>query len=296
MKRSAHSFVRRLAVLALAGATGAAWPQTTAGTPPPPAGVVQPVDAAPAPATASQPTDKLVTGFSGFSGSPENAASLVNGLRTGTPITLSGPTGSGGVGEVLTFSAPTRPMGYGNIRIALSLAKAQLASQGIGDPTPTELQGALLGKTIVASDGSVTTTQGVLQMRAAGMGWGKIANTMGFKLGAVMSGKQSFAAATAATTHAPRTTGALGSASPGTGKSRITTAGGGSVNAGSHGKSQVVTAAGGAGGRVSTGLGQGGQGSHGHGAGVSSGVVSAAGGNAAAGAQGAARGNAHGKP
>jgi len=288
MKRSTHSFVRTLAVLTFAGATGAAWPQTTAGTPPPPTGLIQPIATAPTPATASKPTDKLVSSFSDFTGSPENAASLVNGLRTGTAITLSGPTGVGGVGEVRTFSAPTRPMGYGNIRIALSLAKAQLASQGIGDPTPAELQGALLGKTIVASDGSVTTTQGILQMRASGMGWGKIANTMGFKLGAVMSGKQSFTAA-----NAHGTTSALGSASTGTGKSRITTAGGGSVNAGNHGKSQVVTAAGGGDGRVSTGFGQG---NHGHGAGVSSGVVSAVGGNAAGGAQGAAHGNAHGKP
>ena len=278
MKRSPHTFILTLAALTFASATGAAWPQTTADKLP-----------APAPTTASQPTDKLVSSFSGFTGSPENAASLVNGLRTGAAITLSGPTGSGNVGEVLTFSAPTRPMGYGNIRIALSLAKAQLVSQGISDPTPTELQGALLGKTIVASDGSVTATQGILQMRASGMGWGKIANTMGFKLGAVMNGKQSFTAATNA--KASGTTSALGSASPGAGRSRITTAGGGSVNAGSHGKSQIVTAAGG-GGRVSTGLG--GQG--GHGAGVSSGVVRAAGGNAAAGAQGAAHGNAHGKP
>lgn len=287
MKGSNHPFVRTFAALALACAASGTWSQTTTGTPPLPSGVIQPVSTAPSPATASKPTEKLVSSFSDFSGSPANAASLVNGLRTGSAITLSGPTGSSTVGEVLTFSAPTRPMGYGNIRISLSLAKAQLASQGITNPTPTELQGALMGTTIVGSNGSTTTTQGILQMRASGMGWGKIANTMGFKLGSVMSGKQTFPAATAST---GGTTSALGSGPVGHGKSGITTAGGGSINAGGHGKSQVVTAAGSSGGRMTTGLGQG------HGAGVSAGVVSAAGGNAGGSAQGVAHGNGHGKP
>ena len=286
MKYAKQPLVRTLVALALACATGAVWAQTASGTPP---------TVGTAPATASKPTDKLVSTFSDFSGSPDNAASLVNGLRTGSAITLSGPTGGSPGGEALTFSAPTRPMGYGNIRIALSLAQTQLASQGITNPTPAQLQGALVGST----DGA--TTQGILQMRASGMGWGQIANSMGYKLGPVMSGKQTFTTAT--TSAAGTTTRTAGSSSTVHGKSGITTAGGGSINAGghgksqtvtatgSHGKSQVVTAAGGGGGSgVSTGLG------HGHAAGASSGVVSAAGGKAGAGASGAAHGKGGGKP
>lgn len=279
----AKPLVRTLVALALACASGAVWAQTASNAAPT-------VGTSPTPATASQPTDKLVSTFSDFSGSPDNAASLVNGLRTGTAITLSGPTGGSPGGEALTFSAPTRPMGYGNIRIALSLAQTQLASQGITNPTPAQLQGALVGST------DSTTTQGILQMRASGMGWGQIANSMGYKLGPVMSGKQTFTTTT--TSAAGTAAGTTTRASGGTvvhGKSSITTAGGGSINAGGHGggqsKSQTVTAAGGGGGSgVSTGLG------HGHGVGASAGVVSAAGGKAGAGGQGATHGKGGGKP
>lgn len=279
----AKPLVRTLVALALACASGAVWAQTASNAAPT-------VGTSPTPATASQPTDKLVSTFSDFSGSPDNAASLVNGLRTGTAITLSGPTGGSPGGEALTFSAPTRPMGYGNIRIALSLAQTQLASQGITNPTPAQLQGALVGST------DSTATQGILQMRASGMGWGQIANSMGYKLGPVMSGKQTFTTTT--TSAAGTAAGTTTRASGGTvvhGKSSITTAGGGSINAGGHGggqsKSQTVTAAGGGGGSgVSTGLG------HGHGVGASAGVVSAAGGKAGAGGQGATHGKGGGKP
>lgn len=156
--------------------------------------VCAPAVADPVPATAATPSGKLVASFSDFAGSPENSASLVNGLRTGTPITLTDPAVVGGPPpNSTTFTAPTKPMGYGNVRIALSLAQARLASEGITNPTAAELQGALIGRTYAGPDG-VTTTDGVLQMRAAGMGWGKIANTMGYKLGPVMSGKQTLVA------------------------------------------------------------------------------------------------------
>lgn len=279
MKYAKQPLVRTLVALALACASGAVSAQTANSTTPT-------LGTAPTPATASKPTEKLVSTFSDFSGSPDNAASLVKGLRSGSPITLSGPSGGSPGGEALTFSAPTRPMGYGNIRIALSLAQAQLASQGITNPTPTQLQGALTGSA------DSTATQGILQMRASGMGWGQIANSMGYKLGPVMSGKQTFTATTV--NAAGTTTRASGGTSVTHGKSGITTAAGGSLNAGGHGgghgKSQTVTAAGGGGSGMSTGLG------HGHAAGASAGVVSAAGGKAGAGGQGATHGKGGGKP
>lgn len=255
----------------------------------------QTASTAPPPTTATTPTDKLTTSFSSFAGSPENANALVTGLRTGSPVTLTSNTPTA---ESVTFTPPTRPMGYGNVRIALSLAEARLASQGITDPTPAELRGALMG-----TSGPAGTTPGVLQLRASGMGWGQIAHSMGFKLGPVMSGKQTFTAATAAAGATASSsagpgrssvTTAAGGGSVGAGsrgKSGITTAGGGSANAGGggQGRSHVVTAAGGASGNahVTTGLGQG-----------NGGGASAAGAVTAAGARGNAGGaaNGHGKP
>lgn len=232
-----------------------------------------------APATASQPDGKLVSQFSDLAGSEENSAALVTGLRKGTDITLTEQTTQGGTLTTTstTFSPGTKPMGYGNVRIALSLARAQLASQGITNPTTAQLQGALVGTT--NTDG--TMTQGILQMRASGMGWGKIANTMGFKLGAVMSGKMTYAQATATTTGSSTTSTATSAttasaASHGVGKGIVTGSGGSSSYRGNSG---ITTAAGGGGnGHLATGLGMGG----GQGNGAVNAAGSRAGGNSGA--------------
>ena len=218
--------------------------------------VCSPAVADPVPATATTPSGKLAAGFSDFAGSPENSASLVNGLRTGAPITLTDPAVVGGPPpNSTTFTSPTKPMGYGNVRIALSLAQTQLASEGISNPTAFELQGALIGRTYVGPDGTTMMTDGVLQMRASGMGWGKIANTMGYKLGPVVSGKQTFVATNRVDNAVTTATGP--GASAGRAKGVVTASGGasegskgavtgsGSAPGGGKGKG-VVTGSGGA--------------------------------------------------
>lgn len=247
----------------------------------------------PAPATATNPTNKLTSQFSQWAGSTENANALITGLRSGKPITLTSTTTTAGdtsgtatggttaTSTSTTFTPPTKPMGYGNIKIALSLAKTQLAQQGITQPTPQQLQTALNGGQLATGSGTTAQTtnmQGVLQMRSSGMGWGQIANSMGVKLGAVMSGKANVAAATGTTTTASGTTAATGKAQgksittgdagTASGKSQgqskgITTAGGsGNANSAAgkaNGKSGITTASGGSGsGSISTGAGQGG--------------------------------------
>jgi hypothetical protein len=200
--------------------------------------VCLPAAADPVPATATTPSGKLAGSFSDFAGSPENSASLVNGLRTGAPITLTDPAVVGGPPpNSTTFTSPTKPMGYGNVRIALSLAQAQLASEGISNPTAAELQGALVGRTYVGPEGT-TTTDGVLQMRASGMGWGKIANTMGYKLGPVVSGKQTLVATNRV--DSPVTTATGPGASAGSARGVVTASG-----AASDGSKGVVTGSGG---------------------------------------------------
>jgi hypothetical protein len=116
---------------------------------------------------------RIAASFSGFAGSPENAESMVQGLRTGTSITL-GPsaTGPNSTAPSAGLSPATGKMGYGNVRTAISLAQASLSKEGITNPTPAQLSAAL---------------GGVLGQRAEGMGWGQIAQSMGFKLGSVMS-------------------------------------------------------------------------------------------------------------
>jgi len=56
--------------------------------------------------------------------------------------------------------------------LAGDMANADLAKQGISNPTPTQLAAA---------------RQSVLDQRAKGMGWGQIANALGLNLGKVIS-------------------------------------------------------------------------------------------------------------
>lgn len=203
-------------------------------------------------ATLTQAGSKLTNQFTAFAGSQENANALISGLRTGKAITLTpsaSTSGGAATSSASTFIPPTKPMGYGNIKIALSLAQNRLASQGITNPTPEQIQGALMG---TPASGGKAATEGVLQMRASGMGWGKIANTMGVKLGTVMSGKQPAPASTSASTSrtTSRVTSASGSSSPNTASAAK---GKGIVNA-SGGVSHGNAAARGQGPHVSSGI------------------------------------------
>ncbi len=131
---------------------------------------------------ASQPTNELISKFTSFAGSTTNAQSLVEGLRSGSPVTLESTTPST---PSATFTPPTKPMGFGNINIALSLAQSELASQGITQPTPSQIETALLGGQLTTANGS-TDLRGILTLRNRGEGWGEIAHALGIKLGDVV--------------------------------------------------------------------------------------------------------------
>ena len=109
----------------------------------------------------AQSRDALVEKYTPLAGSPANAATLVDGLRNGADFTLGGTK----------FDPATGKLGYGEVNIALSLATAGLHQKGIDSPTPAQLNTAL---------------DGVLSQRAAGKGWGQIAQSMGMKIGEVM--------------------------------------------------------------------------------------------------------------
>lgn len=147
-------------------------------------GVAHADDAPPASPAASAETQfvsRITSGFESFAGSQTNAESLALGLRQGQTVTLSSTDG-----QAVTFTPPTRPMGQGNVVHALSLAQAQLAAQGITEPSPEQLQAALMGGTVTTGTDAAaqtTTYEGILQLRSQGMGWGKIAHTIGVKPG-----------------------------------------------------------------------------------------------------------------
>jgi antitoxin (DNA-binding transcriptional repressor) of toxin-antitoxin stability system len=148
-------------------------------------GEIQTMDTSAATKGSGAVTGKIASDFQTFAGSKQNSTALVTGLRSGSEITLTEK------GEPsATFTPATKPMGYGNVSTSLALAKYQLGQQGITNPTPEQLKTALDGGTITFG-GKTVEYQGVLQMRADGMGWGQIAQQLGTKLGPVVSGIKS---------------------------------------------------------------------------------------------------------
>lgn len=132
------------------------------------------------------PSSRIQTQFSNFAGSTDNAQSLIQGLRTGSTITLTGANNS-----TVSFAVPTSTLGYGEVAISLGLAQQSLANYGITDPTPEQIQAALVGGTVTTADGGQAQLAGVLALRESGMGWGRIAQTYGVKLGSIVSAIES---------------------------------------------------------------------------------------------------------
>lgn len=129
--------------------------------------------------------------YSEFAGSDANLRSMALGLRTGSSITLTDSPTTGSAGSV-TFTPPTKPMGYGNITRTLDFASRDLAAAGITDPTAQQLHAALTGGTVINSQGQVVTMDGVLKLRSEGMGWGKIAHQLSISPAASAQGQQAF--------------------------------------------------------------------------------------------------------
>ena len=166
-----------------------------------------------------QAESRIVANFTDFAGSEANARSLVAGLRRGDEITLTAP-GSGGKASINTrFTLPTLPMDSGNVRASLTIAREQLAQLGIRQPTPAQIKAVLAGGAVTSRSTARTTPvllPGVLQMRAHGMGWNRIADSMGVKLGDSKDGRKDSPATVAL---------AAGPAAPGIAASAVTVTG-----------------------------------------------------------------------
>jgi len=241
--------------------------------------------------------DKFAAPFVTLAGSRENAVALTTALRNGSTATLT-YTAIAADGTATTtmveITPPTKPMGWGNVSHSLALAQFALNQEGISNPTGAQLRTALEGGTTMTADGRSVTFAGVLQQRADGMGFGRIAQSYGTTMGAVNRGIKA-----SATSDAMMTTGGRPSGSPsitapnvasapsvaagrglttaagaGQGAKGLTTAAGATSRGNPHG---IVTASGGA---------------HGNGNAYGRGVVTASGGSAGIASSGGATSSA----
>jgi hypothetical protein len=129
---------------------------------------------------ASVPADRIADRYADslFDGDEDAAADAVKSLRTGGDYTVKNADGT-----TTTVENTNGPMGYGEVNIALGMAEKQVDG-GNADTWQDALYGTA---DTTNSDGTVTEgTAGILEMRADGMGWGKIAKELGFSLGSVV--------------------------------------------------------------------------------------------------------------
>lgn len=165
-------------------------------------------------AKASVPKERLVDRYSELAGSEAAADDIVSDLRSGGDFSVTttetrpvlnadgtqatNPDGTPKTETVTverSITNPNGPMGWGEVNITLGMAEKLVASGEFAD-----LESALVGGAdITNADGTVTAgADGILQLRADGMGWGQIAKEYGFKLGSVLgNGKASTSADTA---------------------------------------------------------------------------------------------------
>jgi uncharacterized membrane protein YgcG len=151
---------------------------------------------------------------------------------------------------VVVQPAPTQPVASARQQeMAVQLARANLTQQGITEPTTAQL---------------ALATSDVQAMRDTGMGWGQIANSLGLRLGSVVSAankadkadKADLRAEAGTTSKRPASAGSLGaSGNKGTGGS--SNGNGGGQGAGSGGN-KGGGASGGGGGNAGNGGGNGG--------------------------------------
>jgi hypothetical protein len=256
----------------------------------------------------SKVVDRISSDFSSFLGA--DSKTVVTGLRNGTPITLTStdPTSTTGTTAATTtnttiINPPTGKMGHGNVFISLALAKQQLGTMGITEPTPQQLQAALTGGSITTTGttatGTPTTTttplKGILTMRSQDMGWGQIAHELGYKLGPVISSMKHTnqnITTTPSTTATVKANGQVNK-SPQTG---IVSAGGQSHGNSNHGTSIHK----GSGSGIVTGSGKGSGNGYAYGNGrgsivTGSGHSTSSGGVVSAGGNGSAHGKGHSK-
>jgi len=114
--------------------------------------------AATAPQSSSSDNSRLASQYSEWAGGKSNAESLIAGLRSGSPVTLS-TYGSNRSVSIAGFT-PAGPMSQGAVSSALANAQRSLSRLGITHPTAEQIQAALIGGEVATSNGKLVAVRG----------------------------------------------------------------------------------------------------------------------------------------
>ena len=109
-------------------------------------------------------TARLSSQYASWAGGKTNADSLVNGLRSGSSVTLV-TVSPDNTKSIAGFTAQTR-MSTEEIARSLAAAKRSLAGMGIRQPSADQIQSALIGGEVTLPDGKTKLVQGAVALRA----------------------------------------------------------------------------------------------------------------------------------
>ena len=109
-------------------------------------------------------TSRLSSQYASWAGGKTNADSLVNGLRSGSSVTLV-TVSPNNTKSIAGFTAPTR-MSPDEIAASLAAAKRSLAGMGIRQPSADQIQSALIGGEVTLPNGKTRLVQGAVALRA----------------------------------------------------------------------------------------------------------------------------------
>ena len=112
----------------------------------------------------AESTSSLSSRYSTWAGGKSNADSLVNGLRTGGPVTLV-TVSPDNKKRIVGFTAQTT-MTPEEISAALAGAKRSLAGMGVKQPNAEQIQAALIGGEVALPNGKTKLVQGSVTLRA----------------------------------------------------------------------------------------------------------------------------------
>jgi hypothetical protein len=120
---------------------------------------------------------RLASSFVKLAGSRDNILALLYALHEGMAVHLVSPVdpGTDFMPEIVVIEPPTGQMSWNDVKLSLMLARDALQAYDIVRPTLVQLHAVLLGGDIVTPAGPTVTLPGVLQMRADGIHWGRIA-------------------------------------------------------------------------------------------------------------------------
>jgi hypothetical protein len=115
-------------------------------------------------AMASDNSASLASQYATWAGSKGNADALVQGLRSGSSITISTVRADGTTS--LAGFTPRASMTPAEVGAALQRARASLSRLGIDKPSAEQIQAALIGGEVELRDGATTMVNGSVGVAA----------------------------------------------------------------------------------------------------------------------------------